>query len=385
MTVRPGVFPVLFLLLVSLLTLAPLALADAPPTYYNSVDLTTPSTARSTVHNLIDGHTRYPYSSTSTDTWDILESADQSAENSNQILDVYRNRLFTKFGGGNGPYNREHSWPNSYGFPSSGSIAYTDCHHLFLCDVSYNGARGSFIFDDCDSGCTTYATDVNEGAGGTGQGNFLGSASGETVWETWIGRRGDVARAMFYMDVRYEGDSSEPDLILTDDPDLIQYTSSSPAYMGLLSTLLQWHLEDPVDDREMRRNDVVYSYQGNRNPFIDHPEWASWIFQGVMSPVEDIQPVALATARIEEIYPNPFNPVTTISLALPEAGPVQVRVYDLQGRLVRTLVDGSRPAGEFDVQWFGRDDQGRSVASGTYFCRLRGARVSDTRKLLLAK
>src|SRR5690606_28163476 len=68
---------------------------------------------------------------------------------------------------------------------------------------------------------------------------------------------------------------SEPDLELTDDRSKIVKTSSSPAYMGLLSTLIDWHLSDPPDDAERARNDVVYSFQGNRNPFIDHPEWAT--------------------------------------------------------------------------------------------------------------
>ena len=89
------------------------------------------------------------------------------------------------------------------------------------------------------------------------------------------------------MDVRYEGGThgvtgaAEPDLILTDDPGLIQSSSSnlSVAYMGRLADLLQWHAEDPVDAKEQLRNEAVYSYQGNRNPFIDHPEWAACIFQ----------------------------------------------------------------------------------------------------------
>ncbi|HEY9143624.1 MAG TPA: endonuclease, partial [Arenimonas sp.] len=53
----------------------------------------------------------------------------------------------------------------------------------------------------------------------------------------------------------------------------------SVAYMGRLADLLQWHAEDPVDAKEQLRNEAVYSYQGNRNPFIDHPEWAACIFQ----------------------------------------------------------------------------------------------------------
>lgn len=380
MNFRPQILSIVLVVLLS-----GQVFADAPPTYYNSVDLTSQATLRTSLHNIIDGHTRYPYSSSSTDTWDILESADQSATNSNQVLDVYQNRTFNKFGGGNGPYNREHSWPNSYGFPSSGSTAYTDCHHLFICDLEYNGARGSYIFGDCMSSCTAFNTDVNEGAGGSGQANYRGNNNGQTVWETWIGRRGDIARALMYMDVRYEGDSGEPDLVLTDNPALIQYTSSSPAYMGLLSTLIQWHNEDPVDDRERRRNDVVYSYQGNRNPFIDHPEWVSYLFLGIISPVEEELPLPSANAVIASIYPNPFNPTTNIELVMPQAGPVRVEVYNLEGKLVRTLINETRPAGEFNLTWSGLDDRGRRVSSGSYFCRMQSGDVSDTRKLLLLK
>ena len=99
------------------------------------------------------------------------------------------------------------------------------------------------------------------------------------TWEVWSKRRGDIARALFYMDVRYEGDShtvtgrTEPQLILTNDVELIVAAASNTqtAYMGRLDTLIQWHKEDPVDDVERWRNDVIEFYQGNRNPFIDHP------------------------------------------------------------------------------------------------------------------
>lgn len=386
MNLRPQFNQTATCVLFLFLLVASPVLADPPPGYYNNVDLSTPATTRTTLHNIIDDHVRFPYTSSSTDTWDILEDADQSADNTNQILDVYQNRLFTKFGGGNGPYNREHTWPNSYGFSSSGSTPYTDCHHLFLCDVEYNSARANYIYDDCASGCTSYATDVNEGAGGTGQANYRGSNDGESVWETWIGRRGDVARAQMYMDVRYEGDSSEVDLVLTDNPDLIVSTSSSPAYMGLLATLIEWHLADPVDDRERRRNDVVYSYQGNRNPFIDHPEWVTYVFLGYMSPVADEIPAsALQAASIESIYPNPFNPTTIVDLVLNQAGAVRVDIFSLDGVRVRTLMDEVRPAGEFSLRWSGMDDTGKRVGSGAYFFRVQSGEVTDTRKVLLLK
>lgn len=262
----------------------------APPAgYYDTVDTSTPAQLRATLHAVIDDHTRYPYSSSSTDTWDILEQADENPANATQILDVYKNHAYTKFGGGTGPYNREHTWPNSYGFPDDGptNYPYTDCHHLFLSDVAYNSDRANKPYGNCTTAATERVTDFNDGQGG-GSGVYPGNSNWFNAddWQTWIGRKGDVARAMFYMDVRYEGGThgvtgaAEPDLILTDNRSSIMSTggNASVAYMGLLSVLVQWNAEDPVDDRERARNDVVYGYQGNRNPFIDHPEWVNALF-----------------------------------------------------------------------------------------------------------
>jgi len=255
--------------------------AQIPPGYYSGVDASTPTTLRTTLHNRIRAHTQFPYTSSSTDTWDVLELADQNPANSSQILDLYKNSALTKFGGGNGPYNREHSWPNSYGFPNQGDTPYTDCHHLFLCDVNYNSDRGNLPFANGFASWTERTTLVNGGQGG-GSGTFPGNSNwfNGSGWQTWNGRKGDVARAMFYMDVRYEGGGSEPDLRLTDTASLIQPTSGGVAYMGLLSTLLVWHQQDPVDAKETARNNVVYSFQGNRNPFIDHPEWVGCLYLG---------------------------------------------------------------------------------------------------------
>jgi hypothetical protein len=79
-----------------------------------------------------------------------------------------------------------------------------------------------------------------------------------------------------YADIRYEGDSGEPDLMLTDQVDLI---GSSTNLMGKLLPLIQWHEQDPVDDAERLRHERIYSlYQANRNPFVDHPEWVQEVF-----------------------------------------------------------------------------------------------------------
>jgi flagellar hook assembly protein FlgD len=84
-------------------------------------------------------------------------------------------------------------------------------------------------------------------------------------------------------------------------------------------------------------------------------------------------------------YPNPFNPTTTIRYDLSGGGPVRLTVFDITGALVRTLVDGERPAGIHEATWDGRDEKGREVASGVYFYRLEAGDYARTRKMLLVK
>ncbi len=260
--------------------------------YYAHVNTSSPSQLRCSLHETIKGHTAYPYSGGGIDTWAILEIADEDPTSANKILDVYRNHSYTKIssraGTGSGlTYNREHTWPKSLGFSSAtGNLGlpnspHTDTHMLYLSDTNYNSDRGNSPYGNC-SGCTERATEAYNGAGG-GSGVYPGNSNwfSSSYFQTWGKRKGDVARAVMYMAIRYEGDKhpttgqNEPDLELTDNPSLIVATSGSPAYMGLMSTLLAWHQADPPDAAERARDEVIYSFQGNRNPFIDHPEWAT--------------------------------------------------------------------------------------------------------------
>ena len=99
----------------------------------------------------------------------------------------------------------------------------------------------------------------------------------------------------------------------------------------------------------------------------------------------DVEPVEVAhTFQLQPNYPNPFNPSTTIHYAMEQAGTVELSIYDLLGRKVRSLVQENKPAGAYSVLWNGRDDAGRLVASGSYFYQLRvGAFISTKRMLLL--
>ena len=374
------------LLLSVCVTVASAAIAEIPPGYYDTVSTATPALLRSTLHAVIRaGHVKIPYTAATTDTWNVLELADEDPNDPGRIIDVYKNTSYIKYGAGNSEYDREHTWPKSFGFPDDGSsvLPYSDCHMLFLCNSSYNSSRSNNVYDTCTVITQSYPTANYNGEVGV---NYRQNVLPEGRWETWSGRRGDVARALLYFDVRYEGDGTEPDLILTDDINLIVASNTgsniSVAYMGILTTLLQWHADDPVSDRERLRNDVVYTYQHNRNPFIDHPEWVLPIFQGYISGVDN---VPLANASISSIYPNPFNPNTNIAFSLREAGQVRVEVFSVGGRLVRVLLNDSFDAGDHSLRWDGTDQAGGPVASGAYYCRVLSGAAVDTRPLLLLK
>jgi endonuclease I/methionine-rich copper-binding protein CopC len=290
--------------------------------YYATADTSTPAALRLSLNAIIDDHTAFPYSLGSNvcvaaaptpqtcDVWDIVELAEQDPLDSSKVLDVYRNRRYTKItdrsgGGGSASlsYNREHTWPNSLGFNDltgpdvNGNpySPYVDGHMLYASAEDHNASRGNKPYDNCSASCTENVTDLNYGFGGgtgvyPGQSNWQLQPDGNTgSYETWNHRKGDVARAILYMDVRYEGGNAangqaEPDLIATNNRALIVITNSGqvPAqgYMGVLCTLIAWHNADPPDAGEQLRNDIVYGFQGNRNPYIDHPEYAAIMFQG---------------------------------------------------------------------------------------------------------
>ncbi|MBI1292304.1 hypothetical protein GC173_13865 [bacterium] len=293
--------------LISVISLVP-ALAAAlnlpPEFFYASVDTSSAATLRPTLHAAISGHTRIDYDNGAN--WPILEAADTNPAESTEIVDFYGNRRLIKVTDRGSQYNREHMWPQSYGFPQSidnaGELGYyprTDLHALFLAAASLNSTRNNRWLDYVSSPRTVVQTDLTNGVGGgstTYPGNHNWYSTSVNAWETWNWRRGEAARAVLYMDLRYEGGTHpvtgnpEPDLILTDNTTLIAATTTSPAYMGVLSSVLQWHQEDPVNSVEFNRMEIVAASQGNRNPFVDYPEFVECLYGGDCSGVPPINP-----------------------------------------------------------------------------------------------
>jgi endonuclease I len=232
---------------------------DPPPyddSYYDSARGKTGTALKTALHNIIDDHTELSYS----EVWEALKVTDEDPNNSNNVILLYTGRSQSKTtnGGNVNDWNREHVWAKSHGDFGTTMGPGTDIHHLRPTDVSVNSSRGNLDFDN----------------GGTQHSEALGNYYDSDSWEPRDAVKGDVARMIFYMAVRYEGDSGEPQLELNNN-----VNNGTAPYHGKLSVLLQWHLADPVDNWERNRNNIIYNnYQHNRNPFIDHPEWVEEIW-----------------------------------------------------------------------------------------------------------
>jgi endonuclease I len=224
-------------------------------TYYAPAIGKTGTALRTSLHGIIDGNTQLSYDQV----WTALKDTDQDPNNTANVIELYTGRSISKSsnGGGTGQWNREHVWAQSRGGFSTTAGPGTDLHHLRPEDVSVNSTRGNKDFDlggTAVSGCTDCWTDGDS-------------------FEPRDAVKGDVARMLFYMAIRYEGGDGFNNL------EMSSTVGTSSTLIGDLETLLAWNDEDPVSTFEMRRNDRIHStWQGNRNPFIDHPEWADSIW-----------------------------------------------------------------------------------------------------------
>ncbi|WP_328876542.1 endonuclease [Streptomyces sp. NBC_00287] len=225
-------------------------------TYYKNAIGKTGTSLKSSLHTIISPQTKLSYSAV----WEALKVTDQDPNNSSNVILLYSgiSRSKSLNGGSTGNWNREHVWAQSHGDFGTSAGPGTDLHHLRPEDVQVNSIRGNLDFDNGGSSCT----------------NCGGSLVDSNSFEPRDAVKGDVARMILYMAVRYEGDDSWVDLEPNDS-----VNNGSTRFHGRLSVLKAWNDEDPPSAFEERRNQLIYTnYQGNRNPFIDHPEWVEAIW-----------------------------------------------------------------------------------------------------------
>jgi endonuclease I len=240
--------------------------------YYSDVTSTNSAELRYQLHNAINDQISYSFSDATIT--EALSLSDAAPGQEGRVIEIYSGLQDISFG------DKESVWNEYHGNFRGDYPVYSDLHNLKPGETNVTGLKGRLDLDEGGSEAST------------APGNYYDLDSFEPRDEI----KGDIARIMFYMDVRYEGDvpsnyDGEPDLVLVDGTNTDPNDGIAYGEHGKLSTLLKWHNEDPVDDFERNRNSVIYSYQGNRNPFIDNPEWVESIFLPI-TPISDIQQVA---------------------------------------------------------------------------------------------
>ena len=322
------------------LIIAALSLHAQPQGYYNGTEGLTGNALKTKLHTIIKNDDHVSYSGL----WSAYQQTDKKPNG--KVWDIYSDvpsgtppYQFTfgsdqcgNYSGEGDCYNREHLWAQSW--TNDDSKHKTDLHHVYPTDGYVNNRRGNYAFGEVNNASWTSRN------GGKLGNNSVSGYSG-TVFEPIDEYKGDIARALMYVSVRYYQEDSGWS---TSD-----MTNKSVIKDWAMSMLLRWHEEDPVDDKEINRNNAVYNIQRNRNPFVDYPEFANMIWDPYWSVDENEYTVLV------NVWPNPATSTINIKGENLEA----VYMYNSIGQLVITLdVTNADEQSSIDVSGFN---------SGIYF------------------
>lgn len=330
--------------------------STAPAGYYDSIEGLAGNALKQALQNII-ADSNVVHAHNYGDIIDILKNADQNPLNSNEVWLMYveqpRSKLdFQETGGSNlGKWNREHIYPQSRGGFADGTSStpdginiwlptnaddllagHADAHHIRAEDGPENSLRS------------------NKDYGLTG---YNGPAGNQSSW------KGDVARSLFYMAVRYNALS----LANGDLPD------STVGQLGDLATLLQWNYLDPRDDFEMNRNNYVYTWQVNRNPFIDYPNLADYIY-GANFGQPWFSTLSNTNFNADKVvlYPNPVhNQFSVIGLNMES----KIEIFNSLGSKV------------FENNFIGEKMFNIYLSSGIYFAKITSENTQVTKKIIV--
>lgn len=320
-----------------LLSFLSFAQAQIPTGYYDAAAGLSGLPLKTALHNIIKNHTIISYGNlynayVSTDNmgnnivWDIYSDIPSGTPPYTFSYSVSADQCGSYSTEGD-CFNREHTWPQSW---FGGSTVESDLFNVYPTDGYVNNRRANYPYGE-----VTNATWTSLNGSKVGPCTFPGYTS--TVFEPIDEYKGDLARNYFYITVRYytEGDSWP-------GSDMTTGTELKP---WALNMMYQWHINDPVSQKEINRNNAVYLKQHNRNPFIDHPEWV-----GVMLNLVSVSDPNSAKDNMV-VYPNPTSNEISISTTNPL---IDVELYNSVGKKVIALNDIKTNQTKIDISVLSR-------------------------------
>lgn len=333
------------------------------PAYYSSIDFSqTGNNLKNQLTTLITNtHTTFlPYTASgTTDTWDALSQTDLNPNNTNNVLLIYgwddtdtditndysRDKYATCHTSScYGLWQREHVFPRSLGTPNLGfEFAGSDAHNLRAVDADRNSARSNRMFANAPSSSASYV--------------IIPSGS----WYPGDEWRGDVARMIMYMYVRYPTQCAPTDV--GDSPTTYSNFGDMP------NVFLDWNAADPVSQYEINRNNVLQNLQGNRNPFIDNPYLATIIWNGPQA-TDSWNALTTQQYDLSEVVVYPTVTSGVIYITNPDSAIHSYELYNTLGQLIKD----SSAVDYIDIS---------NHAKGLYFVKIRSENQTKTFKVIL--
>ncbi len=334
--------------------------AQIPAGYYDSAAGLTGAPLKTALYNIIKGHTVQSYP-----LWSWYDNTDLKSDG--KIWDIYTDDcVFTYSTDQCGSYanicdcyNNEHSFPKSW----FGDVSpmNSDIFHLYPTDGKVNGMRSNYPYGETSTG-TVY--------GNSKLGNSTFSGYSGTVFEPADQYKGDLARGYLYMVTRYENVVAGWE---ADDPngDAMLDGTSFPCFEPwALSLLLKWNAQDPVSQKEIDRNNKIYTLvQHNRNPYIDHPEWVTSVW-GPASGINNIENNISVS-----VYPNPASTIVNISINSNINKPYELSLFKSDGTNIFTKTENNKNEA---IDFSG-------LPAGVYFVKLKSAIFSKIEKIVILK
>lgn len=302
-----------------------------PSGYYDDAEGLSGYNLKTALFNIIKNHDDQGYSAL----WDFYAIADKlppaltnSGSATNKIWDIYSYNPngpnpyeFTvgsdqcgNYSGEGDCYNREHTFPKSW-FNNAAPMK-NDAVHILPTDGYVNGRRSNHPYSEVGS-----ISWLSENGSKLGTSNVPGYSG--TAFEPIDEFKGDLARIYFYMATRYQDKIANWENNSANSDAVLDGTSDHVFEEWYLNLMVQWHTEDPVSEKEINRNDAIYDFQHNRNPFVDHPEYVSLIW---------VDPSTMADTweTTISVFPNPATDFLHINLSTREE--VRFVIFNMTGQ-----------------------------------------------------
>jgi endonuclease I len=353
-----------------LLLIVSCGFAQIPTGYYNNAT-GSGFTLKTQLYNIISPHTTLVYGS---GLWALYPSSDVRPDG--KVWDIYSNCNFT-FGlpanGGNQDigtggnvecqfFNKEHTFPKSWFGGVNGTAMYSDAFHVMPTDKKNNSLRGNLAYGLVDPAVT------NSIGNGWKIGNCVAPnyPYSYQVFEPANEYKGDLARNYFYMATCYEDQISTWQTLNVNGDTVLDGSANKVFEQWYLDLMFAWHTADPVSQKEIDRNNAIYAVQGNRNPYIDHPEWVYRVWGNYLNNV-DFDKLTAVT-----IYPNPATE-HTISINT-DITLDQIDLITINGQLIQIIKNPKIIGNNYKIN---------DIPQGFYFMKLTANNQTVTKKIIV--